>query len=152
MGTGQCSHLLWAGFTHNPPLSPPSIPYIYLKLNRMLLRLQWGQFGAGWMGWGQEAKARKCESRSSIPPGTQVPRHPPLGASDHIFRQATPMLLRELPFTLLGPMRVVSQASHLWLPQSSQPRPVRELVWPSSVLASAHWAAASAHSPYFPLP
>lgn len=57
------------------------------------------------MGWGQEAKAGLREARSSISPGTQVPCYPPLGASDDIFGQAAPMLLREVPCTLLGPMR-----------------------------------------------
>lgn len=57
------------------------------------------------MGWGQEAKAGQREASSSIPPGTQVPCYPPLGASDHIFRQAALKLLREVPCTLLGPMQ-----------------------------------------------
>ena len=100
---GHCPHLFRAGCSLNPPLSPPPIPPTYLKLNGMLLRLQWDQVHAGWVGWGQEAKARQCEASSSIPLGTQVPRHPPLRSSDHVFGQAAPVLLRELPLTLLGP-------------------------------------------------
>lgn len=95
----------WGRLQPEPSISPPSIPHTYLKLNDMLLRLQWGQVGAGWTGWGQEAKAGQCEASSPIPPGTQVPCLPPLGASDHVLRQAAPTLLRELPLTLLEPMR-----------------------------------------------
>lgn len=121
MRTGQCPISLGQASAltlHHP--RPSSLPY--LELNGMFLGLQWGQVHAGWMGWGQEAKARKCEASSSIPPGTQVPCLPPLGASDHIFRQAAPMLLRELPLTLHGAhARVVSQAPHPRPPQSPHP-------------------------------
>ena len=86
-----------------PPLCLPLIPYTYLKLNGMLLRLQGGQALAGWVGWRQEAKARQCEARSSIPTDTQAPCHPASAASDRVFGQAAPVLLRELPLTLRGP-------------------------------------------------
>lgn len=98
-------HLLWAGFSPKLPLPLPSIPHNHLKLNGMFLRLQRGQVGAGWTRWGQEAKAGQCEASSSIPLGTQVPCHPSLGPSDQVLGQAAPMLLRELPLTLLEHMR-----------------------------------------------
>lgn len=118
MRTGQCPISLGqaSALTLHHPWPPSST---YLELNGMLLGLQWGQVRAGWMGWGQEAKARKCEASSPIPPGTQAPCHPLLGALDHVFWQAAPMLLQELPLTLHGAhTRVVSQAPHLWPPQS----------------------------------
>ena len=53
-----------------PPLSSPLIPHTYLKLDGTLLRLQGGLVLAGWVGWRQEAKARQCVARSSIPTHT----------------------------------------------------------------------------------
>lgn len=106
MGAGQCPptpRSFGEAAALPPPLFLPLIPYTYLKLNGMLLRLQGGQALAGWVGWRQEAKARQCEARGSIPTDTQVPCHPPSAASDHVFGQAAPVLLRELPLTLRGP-------------------------------------------------
>ena len=74
----------------------------------------------GWVGWRQEAKARQCVARSSIPTDTQVPSHPPSAASDHVFGQAAPVLLRELPLTLWGP----GESGKLRYPTFSHPGPL----------------------------